>query len=71
MTWIYIVAPLAVALFIFAAYLGGKSAGRKEAELKQKTKEQKAHEEAAKIINNNNNLSNAAIDTWLQERANK
>ena len=71
MTWLKDLAPIIAVVLAIVAYFGGKSAGRKEAELKQKTKEQKAHEEAAKIINNNNNLSNAAIDTWLQERANK
>ena len=71
MTWLYIVAPLISVLAVFIAYLGGKSSGRKEAELKQKTKEQNANNEAAEIINNNSNLSDADFAAWLRERANK
>lgn len=71
MTWIYILAPMVSVLFAFAAYLVGKSAGRKEAELKQKQKEQEANYEATKIINNNSNLSNADFANWLRERSSK
>lgn len=71
MTWVYVLAPLIYIVTVFVAYYGGKSAGRKEAELKQKKKEQQANNEAAEIINNNSSLSDADIDIWLRERANK
>lgn len=71
MTWIYVIAPLCAVLLVFAAYFGGKSAGRKEAELKQKIKEQKESENTDEIIANNNNLTDSDFDSWLQERAKK
>ena len=68
MSWILIVAPL-VAVII--AYFGGKSAGRKEAELKQKLKEQKESENTDEIIANNYNMSADDIDNWLLSRSKK
>lgn len=71
MTWFYVAMPLISVLAVFIAYLVGKSSGRKEAELKQKIKEQNANNEAAEIINNNSNISDADFTAWLRERANK
>ncbi len=71
MSWFYIAAPLIVVILTFIAYLGGKSAGRKEAELKQIKKEQEQSNEADDIIDNNNNMSPDDIDNWLRARAKK
>lgn len=68
MTWIYVIAPLVAVILV---YFGGKSAGRKEAELKQKIKEQKESENTDGIIANNNNLTDSDFNSWLQERAKK
>lgn len=71
MSWISLIYPLVIAGLIFIAYLGGKSAGRKEAELKQGKKEQEQSNEADKIINSNDMLDLHRADMWLQERAKK
>lgn len=68
MSWILIVAPLVA---VILAYFGGKSAGRKEAELKQKIKEQKESENTDEIIANNYNMSADDIDNWLLSRSKK
>ena len=68
MTWIYVIAPLVA---VILAYFGGKSAGRKEAELKQKIKEQKESENTDEIIANNYNMSADDIDNWLLARSKK
>ena len=66
MTYLSIISPLIVAVLIFIAYLGGKSAGRKEAELKHIKKELLANGKVEQIISNNNNASSSIIDTWLR-----
>jgi hypothetical protein len=71
MSWIYVIAPLVAVVLVFIAYLGGKSAGRKEAELKYRNAEQKANERADEIINNNNNLTDSDFATWVQDRNKK
>ena len=71
MTWLKDLAPLIAVVLAIVAYFGGKSAGKKEAELKQKIKEQNQNDEAQNIIDNNNNLTADNIDSWLQERAKK
>jgi hypothetical protein len=71
MSWLQIISPLIVAILIFIAYLGGKSAGRKEAELKQVKKEQEESDEVNAIIDSNNMLDLHRADMWLQERAKK
>ena len=71
MTWLTDLAPLIAVVLAIVAYFGGKSAGKKEAELKQKIKEQNQNDEAQNIIDNNNNLTADNIDSWLQERAKK
>lgn len=71
MQYLNVLSPLIVAILIFIAYLGGKSAGRKEAELKQIKKEQEQSNEADDIIDNNNNMSPDDIDNWLRSRAKK
>ncbi len=68
MSWILIVAPLVA---VILAYFGGKSAGRKEAELKQKIKEQKESENTDEIIANNNNLTDSEFAAWVQDRTKK
>ena len=71
MTWLYILSPLLTAVLIFIAYLGGKSAGRKEAELKQIKKKQGESENADAIISNNINMSADDFDAWLCSRSKK
>ena len=71
MSWFNVISPLIVAILIFIAYLGGKSAGRKEAELKQIKKEMGESDETNAIIDNNNNLNPDFIDAWLQARSKK
>ena len=71
MSWLKDLAPLIAVVLAIIAYFGGKSAGKKEAELKQKIKEQNQNDEAQNIIDNNNNLTSDDIDSWMQERAKK
>ena len=71
MSWLNVLSPLIVAILIFIAYLGGKSAGRKEAELEQLKKEQGESESADEIINSNNMLDLHRVDMWLQEHIKK
>lgn len=71
MTWLYILSPLIVAILLFIAYLGGKSAGRKEAELKRIKKEMGESNETDAIISNNVNMSADEFDTWLRSRIKK
>jgi len=71
MSWLNVLAPLIVAILIFIAYLGGKKAGRKEAELKYRNAEQKANERADEIINNNNNLTDSEFASWVQDHNKK
>lgn len=71
MSWLNVLSPLIVAILIFIAYLGGKSAGRKEAELKYRNAEQKANERADEIINNNNNLTDSDFAEFVQEHTKK
>ena len=58
-------------ILIFIAYLGGKSAGRKEAELNQIKKQMGESDETDQIISNNNNLNPDFIDSWLCSRSKK
>lgn len=67
MTYLSVLSPLIVAILIFVAYLGGKAAGKKEAELKQIKKEQTANGKVEQIIHNNNNASTTVIDAWLHD----
>ena len=71
MSWFNVISPLIVAILIFIAYLGGKSAGRKEAELKQIKKEQGESESTDEIIDINYNMSADDIDDWLLSRSKK
>ena len=71
MSWLNVLSPLIVAILIFIAYLGGKSAGRKEAELEQLKKEQGESKSADEIIDTNANISAADFDAWLHERTKK
>lgn len=71
MSWLNVLAPLLTVVAIFIAYLGGKSAGRKETQIKQDKKEQEASDEVDHIISNNNILSADDIDNWLRSRAKK
>ena len=71
MTWLYILSPLLTAVLIFIAYLGGKSAGRKEAELKQIKKEMGESDETDAIISNNINMSADEFDIWVQNHSKK
>lgn len=71
MSWLKDLAPLIAVVLAIVAYFGGKSAGKKETELKQKIKEQNQNEEAQNIIDNNNNLNADNIDHWMQERSKK
>lgn len=71
MSWISLIYPLVIAGLIFIAYLGGKSAGRKEAEIKRNKEEQGASDNVDKIISNNNYMSADDIDAWLRSRTKK
>lgn len=71
MSWLKDLAPLIAVVLAIIAYFGGKSAGKKETELKQKIKEQNQNDEAQNIIDNNNNLNADDIDHWMQERSKK
>lgn len=71
MSWLKDLAPLIAVVLAIVAYFGGKSAGKKETELKQKIKEQNQNDEAQNIIDNNNNLNADDIDHWMQERSKK
>ena len=71
MTWLEICVPLVAIILTFIAYLGGKSAGKKETELKQKKEEIKENETANTIIDNNNHLTDSELDDWLRERSKK
>ena len=71
MSWLNVLSPLIVAILIFIAYLGGKSAGRKEAELAQLKKEQGESESADEIIDTNANISADDFDAWLSKRTKK
>lgn len=71
MSWLNVLSPLIVAILIFIAYLGGKKAGQKEAELKQIKKERGESEDVQQIIDSNNMLDLHRADMWLQERAKK
>lgn len=71
MSWFNVLSPLIVAILLFIAYLGGKSAGRKEVELNQIKKQMGESDETDEIISNNNNMSPDDIDNWLRARAKK
>lgn len=71
MSWLNVLAPLIAVILIFIAYLGGKSAGRKEAEIKRNKEEQGASDNVDKIISNNNYMSADDIDAWLRSRTKK
>lgn len=71
MSWLNVLSPLIVAILIFIAYLGGKSAGRKEAELNQIKKQMGESDETDQIISNNVNMSADDFDTWMQNRIKK
>ena len=71
MSWLNYIAPLIAILAIFLAYLGGKSAGRKEAELKQIKKEIGESNETDAIISNNVNMSADDFDAWLCSHSKK
>ena len=71
MSWLNVLAPLLAVILIFIAYLGGKSAGRKEAEIKRNKEEQGASDNVDKIISNNNYMSADDIDAWLRSRTKK
>ena len=71
MSWLNYIAPLIAILAIFLAYLGGKSSGRKEAELKQIKKEMGESNETDAIISNNINMSADEFDIWVQNRSKK
>ena len=71
MSWLNVIYPLLIVISIFIAYLGGKSAGRKEAELKRKIEELNESSKTDAIISNNNNLNPDIIDSWLRSRAKK
>ena len=71
MSWLNVLSPLIVAILLFIAYLGGKSAGRKEAELNQIKKQMGESDETDQIISNNVNMSADDFDTWLQNRIKK
>lgn len=68
MSWFLVLAPL---IFVVIAYLGGKSAGRKEAELEYAKKEQTQSQDTDDIISNNINLTSDEFDTWLQNHSKK
>lgn len=68
MSWFLVLAPL---IFVVIAYLGGKSAGRKEAELEYAKKEQTQSQDTDHIISNNINLTSDEFDTWLQNHSKK
>lgn len=68
MNWLQIVVPL---IIVIIAYIGGKAAGRKEAELKQKLKELKQSENTDEIISNNSNLTDSDFNSWVQKRNKK
>lgn len=68
MSWFLVLAPL---IFVVIAYLGGKSAGRKEAELENAKKEQTQSQDTDDIISNNINLTSDEFDTWLQNHSKK
>lgn len=71
MSWLIVLAPLFIAGLIFLAYLGGKKAGRKEAELERIKKEMEQSENVDAIIGNNYNMSADDIDAWLQSHRKK
>lgn len=71
MNFLNIIAPLLTVLAVFIAYIGGKHAGKKSAELKQIKKEQGESTDADEIIDTNNMLDLHHIDMWLQDRAKK
>lgn len=71
MSWLIVLAPLFIAGLIFLAYLGGKKAGRKEAELERIKKEMEQSENVDAIIGNNYNMSAPSVDAWLKEKAKK
>lgn len=71
MSWLNVIYPLLIVLLVFIAYMGGKSAGRKEAELKQKLKELKQSENTDEIISNNSNLTDSDFNSWVQKRNKK
>lgn len=71
MSWLNILAPLIAVILIFIAYLGGKSAGRKEAEIKRNKEEQGASDNADKIISSNNMLDLHSADMWLSKHNKK
>lgn len=71
MSWLNVIYPLLIVLLVFIAYMGGKSAGRKEAEIKRNKEEQGASDNVDKIISNNNYMSADDIDAWLRSRTKK
>ena len=68
MSWFLVLAPL---IFVVIAYLGGKSAGRKEAELEYAKKEKMQSQDTDEIISNNANMSADDFDAWLQAHSKK
>ncbi len=68
MSWFLVLAPL---IFVVIAYLGGKSAGKKEAELEYAKKEKTQSQETDEIIDNNANLTADEFDSWLQNHSKK
>lgn len=71
MSWLNVLSPLIVAILLFIAYLGGKSAGRKEAELNQIKKQMGESDETDEIISNNVNMSDDDFDNFLHSRTKK
>lgn len=71
MSWLNVLAPLFIAGLIFLAYLGGKKAGRKEAELERIKEEMGESNETDAIISNNVNMSADEFDTWVQSHRKK
>ena len=71
MSWLNVLSPLIVAILIFIAYLGGKSAGRKEAELNQIKKQMGESDETDQIISNNVNMSADDFIAFLKEKNKK
>lgn len=71
MSWLIVLAPLIAVILIFIAYLGGKSAGRKEAEINQIKKQMGESDETDEIISNNVNMSDDDFDNFLHSRTKK
>lgn len=71
MSWIYLISPIFAIIAVFIAYMGGYKAGKKKAELEQKTKEQKQSEYADKIISDNFGLDVNDVNAWLSNRSKK